>query len=669
MNESIDRSPMTGRSQPHRLHARLRFQPWLTLAAVYVLMGAVLRCVLWYRFGRHADVTALQFAGGVLGGAVNDIIESLYLFAALALYLLLATDRWFASKFNRTILVVGSVLTLFGLLYLCAVEYYFFEEFDARFNLVAFDYLMYPTEVVGDINASYPVKPVMFACAALSLAIFALLRSRLVPPVAGSSTLKQRLRPVIVYTVAVLLAALLIKTDLFAFSNNRVANELTANGSSSFFQAARTSELKYPAYYATRDSQRNRQQLADFLRTQGGVFTHLDEGRLDRRFAANPNGLGKLNVVVVAEESFGAEFSKLYGSSSDSTPNFDAYAQRGLWFKNMYASGTRTVRGLEAITASFPPIPSVSILRRPNNENIATWGAVMQQQGYRTSFIYGGYGYFDNMNYFYAHNGFEVIDRKDIDKVRFANIWGVSDEDLFDRALTYYDERANNGEPFFSIIMSTSNHKPFTFREGVPGVPAKGGGRGAGVRYADFAIGYFLKQAEQHPWFRNTVFVIVADHGARVYGKEEVPLRTYEIPMMIYSPAHIQPRAIDTLTGQIDIAPTVLGLLGLPYEAPFFGTDVLACEKCERIALFSHNHDVAIYRNEKLSVLHLGKTTETLIYNRAADSYTKVEDDPQLTDLAIAFYQTGYELFRAHRYDRVPWATPKSASSAPALQH
>ena len=95
------------------------------------------------------------------------------------------------------------------------------------------------------------------------------------------------------------------------------------------------------------------------------------------------------------------------------------------------------------------------------------------------------------------------------------------------------------------------------------------------MRYADYALGYFLREAVRQPWFDNTMFVVVADHGARVYGKAEIPLETYEIPLLIYSPKHIAPRQIDTLMTQIDIAPTVLGLLGLSYEAPFFGIDSL----------------------------------------------------------------------------------------------
>ena len=171
------------------------------------------------------------------------------------------------------------------------------------------------------------------------------------------------------------------------------------------------------------------------------------------------------------------------------------------------------------------------------------------------------------------------------------------------------------------------------------------------MRYADFAQGYFLRKAREHPWFDNTVFVIVADHGARVYGRQEIPLKTYEIPMMIYSPKHIAPRRVDSLTTQIDIAPTVLGLLGLPYTAPFFGRDVLNTPQEHRVAFFSHNHDVALYKDGKLSILGLQKTIKNVTYDPATDTYRDVPPDPQLNALAIAYYQTAYELFKAHQYD------------------
>jgi phosphoglycerol transferase MdoB-like AlkP superfamily enzyme len=256
------------------------------------------------------------------------------------------------------------------------------------------------------------------------------------------------------------------------------------------------------------------------------------------------------------------------------------------------------------------------------------------------------------MNYFFGHNGFEVRDRTQITSpLRFENIWGVADEDLFDSALDYFDEVWSHGTPFFSIIMTTSNHKPFTFRDGVPGVKPSGGGRESGVRYADFAQGYFVRAARHHDWFDQTLFVIVADHGARVYGRAEIPLKTYEIPMLFYAPRHLRPGRVDTLTTQIDIAPTVLGLLGLPYSAPFFGEDVMRAPPVNRVALFSHNHDVALYRNGELAILGLGKSIQDMQYDRVTDSYRLTAPNPALNDLAMAYYQTAFELFRARRYN------------------
>jgi len=633
--------------------ASRRFAPAVALAVLYVSLGFVARIVLWARFGPAADVPALDLPWLLLAGLLNDAVESLYLFAPFTLYLLLVPDRWYRTPLHRGLLLAGTAVTIGALLYLAVAEIYFFEEFDARFNLVAVDYLAYPTEVFVDIWEAYPVVQVLLGALLLAAAVTWLLRRRWTAGMQAVAPLSARAVPFAAFAMALLAAVAWYPTDALSWSSNRVENEILQNGYSSFFRAAATNEIDYHAYYASRDKTANLDLLASSLQSSGGKFTRLAEGRLDRRFPGRADGLGRLNVVVIASESFGAAFSKLYGSKRDLTPNFDAFAQRGLWFSNTYASGTRTVRGLEAITASFPPIPTVSIVRRPGNEGIATWGRVMRDLGYDTSFLYGGYGYFDNMNAFYSGNGFEVLDRDAIDHVRFENMWGVADEDLFDLAMRHYSDLNSQGKPFFSIVMTTSNHKPFTFRPGLEkfGIPEEGGGRKAGVRYADYALGYFLREAEKQPWFDNTIFVVVADHGARVYGKAEIPLESYEIPMMIYAPKHIAPRRVDTLMTQIDIAPTVLGMLGLPYEAPFFGQDVLHTDPASRIPLFSHDHDVAIYRGGRIAVMGMDRSVHDFEYDRAHERFTPVAADPSLDALGIAYFQTASELFEAHRYE------------------
>ncbi len=630
--------------------SRFRVVWWLGGASL--LLGAVLRLILWWRFGLQVDVAAADLPAILGSGLVNDAVECLYLLAPISLWIALLPDAWYRSMAARRLLLAGATLTLGVFAFTTFAEFFFFEEFNARFSIVAFDYLMYPTEVAGDIWQEYPVPLVALASAAFAVAGAWWLRRQGQAAPDAALPFRRRFPWLASHAVLLLLAAFFYPTDTLSLSANRVTNELAQNGISSFFRAALTSEIDFHANYASRDVGENLRLVEEHLLRGGGTFTRLADGRLDRRFPGRADGLGRLNVVLVSSESFGAEFSRLYGSDQDLTPNFDRFAQQGLWFAHTYASGTRTVRGLEALTSSIPPIPTVSILRRPANERIATWGAVMQQLGYRTSFLYGGYGYFDNMNYFYSQNGFEVLDRNQIEDVRFENIWGVSDEDLFDRSLQHFDELHASGQPFFSIVMTTSNHKPYTFRAGLEhlGIPEAGGGRAAGVRYADYALGRFLTAARRHDWFDDTIFVVVADHGARVYGKAQIPLKTYEIPLMIYAPGHVAPRRVDTLMTQIDVAPTVLGLLGLPYEAPFFGQDVLSTPDAERLAFFNHNHDVAIYRGGELSVLGLKKSVQSYHYDRATDSFSPSASDSGLERLGIAYYQTAYELYQQQRY-------------------
>jgi len=628
-----------------------RFRPAAVLALCYLAFGGVLRLVLWNSFGRQQGVPLEHLPILLLGGMLNDLVESLYLLAPLSAYLLLMRDRWYRSRWNRLLVTTGTFLTLFGLVYLSVAEFFFFEEFDARFNVVAVDYLMFPAEVLGDLRAEYPVLPVALVAALAAGLLTPLAMRRMRPGFAAAVRLRQRTPVFAAYLVVLLAAVAWYPTTALSWTANRVENELVQNGASSFFRALAKSEIDYHAYYPTAAPADNLALLAAQLGTDGSAFVDLDAGRIDRVHTGRAGGLGRLNVVVVASESFGAEFSRLYGSELDLTPNFDRLAQQGIWFRHAYATGTRTVRGLEAISASFPPIPTVSILRRPGSEHISTWGSVMRELGYSTSFLYGGYGYFDNMNHYFGENGFEVLDRQDIPQpVRFENIWGVADEDLFDMALGHFDGKAATGQPFFGLIMTTSNHKPFTFREGVPGVPPQGGGRKAGVRYADYALGYFIEQARGHDWFDDTLFVVLADHGARVYGKADMPLRSYEIPWMIYSPRHVASRRVDRLVSQIDVAPTVLGLLGLPYRAPFFGEDALTGRQEGRIALFSYNHDIAIYRDGELVRFGLQEDPATLAYDGQKDSYAHRPADEALEGLGIAYFQTAYELFARHSY-------------------
>jgi phosphoglycerol transferase MdoB-like AlkP superfamily enzyme len=631
-----------------------RFRPLWIIAALYLTMSTLLRLVLWATFDQPTGSSLLELAASLPLGALNDLATLVYLLFPATLLLALLPQRLLASRFMKYPATVGLAALLFGMLYLACVEFFFFREFDARFNLVAVDYLVYNHEVFINIWESYHVIWFLLGCAGLSLLLSIVLRRRLIrdgfPPV---MPMRRRLSFIAGHLVLMLLVLALVSTDSLALFGNRITNEIVANGVSSLFRAFHTNELDYTEYYPTLPEDQAFRMIRSELGQRGGRLAQNDPEELLRDFPARP-GLGTLNVVVIVEESFGAQFNGAYGAKPDLTPNFDRLAQEGLLFTNAYASGTRTVRGLGAIVTSLPPIPSEGIIKRPGSWPIANWGEVMRRQGYLPSFLYGGYGLFDNMNPFFAGNGFAISDRKDIDRVTFSNIWGVCDQDLFNHALDYYDRESAGGHPFFSVMMTTSNHSPYTFPAGIPGVQAKGGDRTAGVRYADYALGEFMDKARAHRWYGDTLFVIVADHDARVYGREQIPLRHYRIPLLILAPGRLQPRKVTAAVGQIDIAPTVLGLLGLPYQAPFYGQDVLQAPAGQaRPLLINHDHDVGLLLGDRLAVLGLHRRQG--FYRVAADgSLLPADNDPQLAALATAYFQTAFDLFKNHRYQLPP---------------
>lgn len=163
----------------------------------------------------------------------------------------------------------------------------------------------------------------------------------------------------------------------------------------------------------------------------------------------------------------------------------------------------------------------MSILRQEGNEHLQTIGSIFRDKGYDLKWIYGGYGYFDNMNYFFGNNGFQVLDRNSMDdsEVTHSTIWGVCDEDLSAAAVREADESFKSGSPFLQVVFTTSNHRPYTYPEGRIDIPSHTGRMGA-VKYADYAVGAFVEEARSKPWFENTLFVFVADHGAGSAGKQ-----------------------------------------------------------------------------------------------------------------------------------------------------
>jgi phosphoglycerol transferase MdoB-like AlkP superfamily enzyme len=397
---------------------------------------------------------------------------------------------------------------------------------------------------------------------------------------------------------------------------------------------------------------------AHWLRPGSDEIERLEPGR---------GGERRLNVVLVSVESLGAEYLGAYGDRRGLTPNLDRLARESLWFSKVYATGNRTVRGLEALALALPPTPGQSIVRRPNNEKLFSLGSVFEDKGYSVVFAYGGYGYFDNMTAFFDANDYRVIDRRNISpaRVEFANVWGVADEHLYDQVIEEMDrEKAARPErPVFAHVMTTSNHRPYTYPAGRIDIPS-GNGRAGAVKYSDYALGRLLERARTRSWFKDTVFVITADHGANARGTEQIPLNKYLIPVLAYSPAHIAPARFDRLMSQIDIGPTLLGLLDFSYYTKFLGRDVLHSDPESDRAFVGNFQTLAYLKGERMVLLHPKQRVQ--VRNLGAGG-GDADLDEKLRREAISFYQVASHVFRNGLYLDEEQMHPRDRAAAAAL--
>jgi phosphoglycerol transferase MdoB-like AlkP superfamily enzyme len=354
-----------------------------------------------------------------------------------------------------------------------------------------------------------------------------------------------------------------------------------------------------------------------------------------------------------------------YGNKEHLTPFLDSLADQGLFFTNLYAAGNRTVRGLEAVTLCLPPAPGESIIKRKDNKRKFSVGYVFKRRDYAVKFLYGGYSYFDNMKDFYSGNGYEVIDRDSLtdNEITFANVWGACDEDMARKAIQVMNRETSEGRPFFNHWMTVSNHRPFTYPEGKIDIPGDSKSRKGGVKYTDYALSRFFKMAERQPWFNNTVFVIVADHCASSAGKTTLPMDKYRIPAIIYSKGFIKPEKIPVLMSQIDLMPTVLGLLHFSYPSRFYGADVLKTDYRPR-AFIATYQDMGYIRENILTVLSPVKQVRQYrlipllkkgIASGFQEEYREMPLQSKRQDLideAIAYYQSATWLLNHQGYQR-----------------
>lgn len=624
----------------------------LLFGFLFLAINWFLRLGLLVKSGAEMDWHPLTLAGVFGVGIFYDLVAACYFVLPLTIYLLVCPAKWLSRRGHQSALAAFFFVTIYVMLFGAVAEWLFWDEFGARFNFIAVDYLIYTNEVIGNIRESYSMPLIFGGILVFTAIAFAgfwrlgLLRAWLQNLGSSEWKWRNRLASFSPFVIAPLLFTIFVNGEQVPAFGNIYNQELARNGMYSFFSAYRNNELNYDQFYDTLPTDEAFARVRRLVSSAEGTFVSTNLTDLTRTIA-NPGPEKRWNVVQITVESLSAEFLGAYGNTKKITPCLDSLAEESLFFTNFYATGTRTVRGMEALTLSLPPTPGQSIVRRPHNEHLFSLGSVFRERGYDTAFIYGGYGYFDNMNHFFSKNGYRVIDRASVPStnITFANVWGACDEDALNWSMKESDSAFAEDRPFFHFVMTTSNHRPYTYPEGRIDIPSRSGREG-GVKYTDYAIGKYLEKARAKPWFTNTLFVIVADHCAASAGRTDLPIKRYEIPLLIYNPGLVRSERIGTLCSQIDYAPTLLGLMNWTYQSRFFGKDILKMGPHDERAFISTYQKLGILTRNELAVLKPVREHAVYCYNPATgDEWITSGDDALIRD-GIAYYQAASYVFR-----------------------
>ena len=617
----------------------------LILGLILLLGFSVSRLMLVMLFWDRASATGdLGFI--FLQGVRFDLILLGMLIGPILMFrpfshtnrLFLEIDRW-------TWPVYAAVLTALAF-FVEASTTSFIGEYDSRPNYIFVEYLKYPKEVLSTLAGSHLAELILVNLAALLIlwGVFKWARDDPAASVRVPLWLAIVMFPLVAIVVVMMIRSTLdhrpVNPSIAAFSSDSMVNQLPLNSPYS---------LLYAVYEHRRDSkgastrygEMAEQEVLEIILNDIGPGAGKLPGHSSptmHRHEPTRQYERPLNIVIVLEESLGAQFVGSLGGHP-LTPNIDATAEYGIWFERLYATGSRSARGIEAVLSGFTPTARSSTVKlMETQENFFTLASLLNRQGYHTSFIYGGEAHFDNMRRFFLNNGFQsVIDEKDFKNPDYMGTWGVSDGDLFNRAHEQFQQAGD--QPFFSLVFTSSNHEPFDIPAGkVTPETGPNAGLHTAIKYADFALGEFIGQAKSSNYWDNTIFLIIADHDLRVYGNQIIPPERFHVPGVIIG-GTIEPRRVPGITSQIDMVPTLLSLAGVSGEHPGLGRDLTQPEyrNGSDRAIMQFNRIAAFMVPGRVVAFQPDLPARSFLYEPGGKLEPDPDPDPALVRRALAY--------------------------------
>ncbi|PVX32656.1 phosphoglycerol transferase MdoB-like AlkP superfamily enzyme [Pasteurella langaaensis DSM 22999] len=599
----------------------------------------------------------------LLQGVRIDVSALCWLFAPLVIIALFLGGKNALGKGVDFIVRLG--LTAFStfIIFMEIATPPFIETYDTRPNRLFIEYLIYPKEVFNMLaNGHLVALIVTLIFTALSAWVFWKFAKKLSQ---NLSYFSWKWRPVAFLLIGGLMflgarSSLQhrgINPSMVAFSSDPLVNALTLNSGYSVMFALQqlSDEENSSEIYGKMDFEEIIKTLKD---VRGRPESDYISSTLPTLTTNHATYQGKpKNIVIILEESFGAQFVGTLGGRPLS-PNFDKLAQQGWLFENLYATGTRSVRGIEAVTTGFTPTPARAVVKLTGAQTgFFSIADVLSKQGYNTSFIYGGEKHFDNMASFFYGNGFQqIIDEGDYKNPKFTSTWGVSDEDLFDKAHEKFTALAKENSPFFSLVFTSSNHDPFDFPEGKIELyeqPQKT--RNNAAKYADYALGHFFDLAKKSDYWKDTIFLVIADHDSRAGGAAYVPVNNFHIPALILGNG-IPVQRDNRLVSQIDMPTTLLSLAGINANYPMLGYD-LTKENPNR-ALMQYNKVFGYMREingqKELAILQEKKPIEGFKYDTKNQVLIPTDIPEEMKNQALAYALWGSIAYKEKLYRSEP---------------
>ena len=522
----------------------------------------------------YNDIPVHTYLLAFIHGLRFDITTIAFLTLPIWLLIVLISFPLFNGKLNKTFKLLFRgyyfiLIPLVSIIYI--IDIGFFWEYSTRINYLALEYLDHIDTIIGTILIQFPYNLLLFSIPFLIYLEIKILHKKLNNvPIPGFTRLYDWggfiLISIIILTISIRggfqnkpLNWSHSNFSHFRLTNNIVLNPIWNLGYTIKSYLKEKGVDKFSNINITLD------ESIKILQKKSDInsIKLIDKQRpfLINHISSIPEN--NSNIIIILMESFAGQYIGSLGNNENITPEFDKLSREGILFTNMFSAGTRSNRGVSATLLSFPALPRYESIMEDGsvNQDFSSIATILQSRNYLSSFFYPGDVGYDNMGGFLKSQGFDNIYGQEIyDKNSFSTSWGVSDESLFN---TSYEFILKQKEPFVTTILTTSNHIPYTYPSSVLKNKYNNNRLGA-FAYSDMALGKFMQKMKSSPIYDRTIFVILGDHGFlsdEFDQNKSIELSSYHIPCLIIAP-NLEPGINNRISGQIDIIPTILPLLG-----------------------------------------------------------------------------------------------------------